>query len=88
MRRSAFILALFTAACGSGAAHPYPERARAEFFNSCPAEEPQCTCTWEALTHRIPYEDYSAAMDRFSADGLMDPRITRARTECLERHAG
>lgn len=88
MRRLAVLLAILAAGCGSGAPHPYPESSRAEFHSSCPAEEPQCTCTWDALTRRIPYEEYRSAMDRFRADGLMDPRITRARTECLERHAG
>jgi hypothetical protein len=35
----------------------------------------------------MPHEDYEAALDRYDEEGLMAPRISRARTECLERHA-
>jgi hypothetical protein len=33
----------------------------------------------------MKYEDYQAAMERYNSRGLMDPRVTRARTTCLER---
>jgi hypothetical protein len=36
----------------------------------------------------LPYEDYQEAMETFRADGLMDPRVTRVRTKCREKHAG
>jgi len=74
------------AACGQGAGHAYPEQARAQFEASCPLESEVCSCTWENVTRALPYEEYEAALQRFRETGLMDPRITRARTRCLERH--
>jgi len=78
--------ALLLAACGARAPHPYPESARTRFEASCPPASAVCTCTWDAITRTVPYEEYEAALDRFRNEGLMDPRITRARTRCIERH--
>jgi len=83
---AALIGALILGACGQGAAHPYPESARARFEASCPPASEVCTCTWDRLTRTLTFEEYEAALERFRNDGLMDPRVTRARTHCLERH--
>ena len=72
--------------CGQGAPNPYPEAARARFEASCPSDSAVCTCTWDRLTRTLTYEEYEAALTRFRESGLMDPRVTRARTQCLERH--
>ena len=73
-------------ACGQQAANPYPESARARFDQSCPRESAVCTCTWDRLTRTLTHEEYEAALARFRETGRMDPRVTRARTYCLERH--
>jgi hypothetical protein len=39
------------------------------------------------MTQTLTYEEYEAALARFREEGLMDPRVTRARTGCIERHA-
>ncbi|HRK65851.1 MAG TPA: hypothetical protein PLN53_15750 [Terricaulis sp.] len=77
---------LLLAACGAREPHAYPESAKARFEASCPRESAVCTCTWENLTRTLTYEEYDAALSRFRETGLMDPRVTRARTRCLERH--
>lgn len=76
------------AACGEGAPNPYPEAARARFEVSCPSESAVCTCTWDQLTRTLTYEEYEAALARFRETGNMDPRVTRARAKCIERHPG
>lgn len=88
MRRFIVAAALVAASCGqqTGPAHPYPESARAAFDQSCPVSDPVCACTWAELTQRLSYEDYETAMRRFRTEGLMDPRVTRARTNCLGRN--
>jgi hypothetical protein len=73
-------------ACGPSAPHPYPEAARARFEVSCPSDSAVCTCTWDRITRTVTYEEYEAALVRFRETGLMEPRITRARTQCIERH--
>ncbi len=78
--------ALLITACAERPPHPYPESARARFEASCPPESAVCSCTWATLTQTLTYEEYEAALARFSNEGLMDPRVTRARTRCLERH--
>jgi hypothetical protein len=85
---SASLAAVGLAACGSATRHEYPESARTQFNTTCPAGDAVCDCTWDKLTRTVPYEDYEAALERFAKEGLMDPRVARARTECLERHAG
>ena len=72
--------------CGQSAPNPYPEAARVRFEASCPVDSAVCTCTWDRLTRTLTYEEYEAALTRFRESGLMDPRVTRARTQCLERH--
>lgn len=79
-------LAIGLSACGRSAPNPYPESARARFEASCPSASQVCVCTWEEITRTVSYEDYENALERFRSDGLMDPRITRARTKCIERH--
>ncbi len=81
------LMAVLTlAACSAGAPNEYPAEARAQFEASCPPASAVCTCTWDNLTRTLTYEEYEAALSRFRDEGLMDPRITRARTRCLERH--
>jgi hypothetical protein len=77
--------AILLAACGQGAPNPYPETARARFDQSCPPESAVCVCTWDKITRTMTYDEYEAALARFRETGLMDPRVTRARTQCLER---
>lgn len=77
--------ALLTA-CGEGAPNVYPDAARTRFDASCPPESAVCACTWERITQTVTYEEYEAALQRFRETGLMEPRITRARTACIERH--
>lgn len=81
-----FIAVLALSACGGGAPNEYPAEARSHFEASCPPESAVCACTWDKLTRTLTYEEYEAALTRFRDEGLMDPRVTRARTQCLERH--
>lgn len=78
--------AILAAACGESAPNPYPDSARTHFEASCPSTSAVCTCTWDRITRAVTYEDYEAAITRFRDTGLMDPRLTRARTQCIERH--
>jgi len=78
--------ALLAAGCGQRAPNPYPESARMQFEASCPADSGLCTCTWDRITRTMTHEEYEAALARYREDGLMEPKITRARTQCLERH--
>ncbi|WP_135212578.1 hypothetical protein [Vitreimonas flagellata] len=78
--------ALALAACGAAEPNPYPAEARTHFESSCPPDSAVCSCTWDNLTRTLTYEEYEAALARFREEGLMDPRVTRARTQCLERH--
>jgi hypothetical protein len=85
------VLALFgamiLAACGGESApHPYPQSALERFQMSCPPASAVCTCTWDRITRTLTHEEYEAALERFRESGLMEPRITRARAQCLERH--
>ena len=87
MRSGLFaIAALALTACGERAAHPYPDQAQAQFARSCPPASAVCSCTWDAITRTVPYREYGAALARFRQQVLMDPRITRARTRCIEKH--
>ena len=83
---AALVGATMLAACGERAPNPYPQSAQARFSMSCPPASAVCTCTWDKITRTLTYEEYEAALARFRESGLMDPRITRARTQCLERH--
>ena len=74
------------AACGERAPNVYPQSAHERFNMSCPPESAACVCTWDRITRTVTYEEYEAALSRFRETGLMDPRITRAKTQCLERH--
>ena len=78
--------AMALVACGPSAPHDFPESAHAQFSASCPASDPVCACTWEQITREMTAEDYQAAVDRFRREGLMDHRITHARTVCVEQH--
>jgi hypothetical protein len=80
------LAAIALSACGEATPHPYPDSALARFEASCPADNPVCTCIWEKVTVSLTYEEYEAALNRFDETGLMEPRVTRARTQCLERH--
>lgn len=82
----ALLIGALLAACGESAPNPYPDSARARFEASCPSESAVCRCTWDKLTRTMTYDEYEAALERFRATGNMEPRITRARTQCLERH--
>lgn len=79
------IAALALTACGEREPHPYPDGARAGFARICTADAAACDCMWGEITMAVPYEEYEAALARFEAEGLMDPRITRARTRCTGR---
>ncbi len=72
-------------ACGQSAPNVYPAEARARFEMSCPAENEVCVCTWDKITRVLSYEEYEAALERFRETGQMEPRVTRARTQCLEQ---
>jgi hypothetical protein len=74
------------AACGEREPNVFPQSARERFNMSCPPESAACACTWDRITRSVTYEEYQAALARFRETGLMDPRITRAKTQCLERH--
>jgi predicted small lipoprotein YifL len=87
-RSFAIAVLLSVAACGQSAPHPYPAEAKTRFDQSCPPDSAVCTCTWDGITRSVAYEDYEAALQHFRETGNMDPRITRARTSCLERHPG
>ena len=78
--------ALLLSACGQHSANAYPDSARARFEQSCPRQSAVCTCTWERITRSMTYEEYDAAVTHFRQTGQMDPRVTRARTYCLEHH--
>jgi hypothetical protein len=87
MRRGFFALcgAIVLTACGQPAPNPYPAEAQSQFEASCPPSSKVCACTWDQITRAMKYEDYQAALERYNSRGLMDPRITHARTVCLER---
>jgi hypothetical protein len=87
MRGALFALvAVFVAACGQPAPNPYPDSAQARFSASCPMESAVCRCTWDKLTRTMTHDEYETALSQFRESGLMDPRVTRARTHCVERH--
>jgi hypothetical protein len=86
--RSAFVAvcaALLMAGCGQHEPYEYPAAAHAQFAASCPPSSKVCVCTWDQITRAMTYEDYQAALSRYNERGLMDPRVTHARTICLER---
>ena len=79
--------AIVLSACGGESPpNPYPQSAHERFSMSCPPDSAVCTCTWDKITRTVTYEEYEAALARSRETGLMEPRITRARTQCLERH--
>jgi hypothetical protein len=80
------LAAVLLAACGEAAPNPYPESAKARFEASCPSASAVCRCTWDKLTRTLTYDEYEAALARFRETGLMEPRVTRARTHCVERN--
>jgi uncharacterized protein YcfL len=80
---AALLASLVLTACGSSEPNPYPASAQAAFNTSCPAEDAVCACTWDQITRTLTHEEYEAALERFRAEGLMEPAITRARTQCL-----
>ncbi len=84
MIRGLFLLAFLAACGGPPVAQEYPAEARARFAEGCPTGDPKCDCAWDMLTRTMTFEEYEAAMDRYSAEGLMDPRLTAARLECRE----
>ena len=72
--------------CGRGEANEFPPQHQAEFHRSCPASDPVCVCIWDEITHAVTPDVYEELMQRFRREGLMNPKITRARTVCLERN--
>lgn len=74
------------AGCGERAPNPYPASAQARFEVSCPSESAVCVCTWDKITRAMTFEEYESALAQFRETGQMETRITRARTQCLERH--
>ena len=88
MRATAWLaatLAAGVAACAQEA-NPYPDTLRARFAATCALSDPLCACTWDQITRTLTADEYQAALARFRHDGLMDPRITHARTYCVEHH--
>lgn len=83
---AALTLAAPIGACGHSEPNPYPAPAQTQFFRSCPRDNAVCACTWDEITRSMTYEDYEAAMTRFSETGRMEPKLTHARTVCTERH--
>lgn len=83
---SALFGAVLLTACGQHAPNTFPESARQQFEASCPPDSAVCACTWDELTRTLTYEEYEAALERFRTEGIMDPRVTHARTVCIERH--
>ncbi len=81
-----FGAAVMLMACGERAPNPFPEAAQARFEASCPSESAVCRCTWDKITRAVTYDEYEAAIARFRETGNMDPRLTRARTQCIEQH--
>jgi predicted small lipoprotein YifL len=88
MRRAllALIGLVALAACGERPPNEFPQSAHERFNMSCPPESAACVCTWDKIIRTVTYQEYEAALARFRETGLMDPRITRAKTQCLERH--
>jgi hypothetical protein len=88
MRRGLFALsgALVLWACGEAAPNPYPESARMSFEASCPPTDAVCACMWDRITRTMTHEEYEAALARYREDGLMEPDVSRARTQCLDRN--
>ena len=90
MRQGLFAAVMMVAplmGCGQAEPHAYPASAKAQFNQGCAPDNPVCVCEWDQITRAMAYEDYQAAMETFRTDGLMDPRLTRARTHCIEhRH--
>ncbi len=74
------------ASCGEAPPHEYPAEARTHFESTCPPASAACACTWDKITRTLTYEEYEAALTRMRERGNMDTRITRARTQCLEKH--
>jgi hypothetical protein len=85
MTRAILALAFLLSACGASAPHPYPADARENFAQGCPIGDPQCDCMWDKITRSMTFEEYEAAMSRFTTEGIMDPKLTTARTECREK---
>lgn len=79
-------LSMLAACSGEHAPYPYPQSAHERFAMSCPEDSAVCRCTWDKITRTVTYEDYEAALARFRETGLMEPSITRARTQCIEHN--
>jgi predicted small lipoprotein YifL len=79
-----FAAALALSGCGEKPAHEYPPDARATFAEGCPVGDPKCDCMWDKITRAMTYEEYEAAMTRFTTQGLMDPKLSNVRLECRE----
>ncbi len=80
-------LTLIVSACGAQKAHDYPAEARQQFAADCTLDDVLCACMWDEITKDLTYPDYEVALERFRTEGLMDPRITKARTSCFEQHS-
>jgi len=72
--------------CGAGAPHPFSESARAQFEASCPPSSAVCSCTWDRITRDMTADEYAEALTHFRETGLMAPKITHARTVCVEHN--
>jgi hypothetical protein len=70
-------------ACAPAPAHDYPDNVRAQFAQSCPLEDAVCACSWEKITRTMTAEEFEAATERYQVEGLVDPRLTKARTACI-----
>ena len=82
----AILLALcLLAACSAPPAHEFPAEDSALFAQGCPTGKPECDCMWDEITRTMTPDDFEAAMTRFESEGLMDPRLTKARFHCREK---
>jgi predicted small lipoprotein YifL len=80
--RAVFLLVALTA-CAQAAPQSFPDSARQRFAQVCPSGDARCDCAWEKITQTMSPEDFNAAVARLDREGLIDPRLVRAREECL-----
>jgi hypothetical protein len=71
--------------CAREVPQPYPPDVEARFAATCPLTDPRCACTYAEVRRAMDAAAFSAALDRFEARGLMEPKLVQAREACRER---
>lgn len=71
--------------CAREAPPPYPPEVEARFAATCPLSDPRCACTYEEVRRAMDADSFTAALDRFEARGLMEPKLVQAREACREK---